>query len=437
MFQSISVTVIIMSTMVHSLQSTFLMRRSQGLKNLSFQSNLWTRKRLSVNHTHRYPASSISLSRLVCHQIKPSLSCLGVRMQNQPRKSILFLTSNDIHSSSSSNTKKESIDEEITTSNDPIQTKPMKLSSSEREERAKALHDQLIIIGIDAKDLANAAHQSLTSMEGFNPKYGKSTIKAYRTFIDPKPSKVESIRSEDVVVAASRCARQIDFLAKRNRSHEAEWVRHTDSVGSNQQHDDGHKSTFVHNERFPIIVLLDNVRSAFNVGSIFRTADACRCSYVFTTGITPSPSGRGKEKLSKSALGAELHVPSKHFVTTMEAIKYIKDEIKGWTIIGMETTDQSKCYTDVKYPGGGLYVKRRPETTREGDSQFILPKEGVVLVLGNEVTGVDTEIMPLLDLIVEIPMFGTKNSLNIAACVPVVLYEILRQFDAVNDKRLK
>ena len=94
--------------------------------------------------------------------------------------------------------------------------------------------------------------------------------------------------------------------------------------------------------------------------------------------------------------------------------------MKGWTIIGMETTDQSQCYTDVNYPGAGSYIVDKNES---------LPNEGIVLVLGNEVTGVDTEIMPSLDLIVEIPMYGSKNSLNIAACAPVVLYEILRQWN--------
>ena len=76
-------------------------------------------------------------------------------------------------------------------------------------------------------------------------------------------------------------------------------------------------------------------------------------------------------------------------------------------------------YTKAEYPGKGHGVGR------EGNPFG----EGTVLVLGNKVTGVDTEIMPELDTIVEIPMYGVKNSLNIAACAPVVLYEILRQWD--------
>jgi 23S rRNA (guanosine2251-2'-O)-methyltransferase len=150
---------------------------------------------------------------------------------------------------------------------------------------------------------------------------------------------------------------------------------------------------------------LDNVRSAFNVGSVFRTADAAGCSLVITTGITPHPGGGGAEKLHKSALGAELVVPSRHFTTTRDAIEFLSSELPGYQLIGIETTERSVLYSEHEYSPAGA-----------------------VLILGNEVTGVDTEIMPDLDTIVEIPMYGAKNSLNIAACAPVVLYEVLRQW---------
>lgn len=292
------------------------------------------------------------------------------------------------------------------------------LTNQEREIRKQALHEILQALDIDAMGLSDALYKSLTTMEGFDPKFGKSAIKAYKTFLDPKPSKVDEIRSQDVNIAASRCARQIDFLIKRHKSHETEWVRHTDERKMDK---DSSLQNISERRLFPLIILLDNVRSAFNVGSIFRTADACGCSNIFTTGITPSPHGRGKEKLAKSALGADTEVSSKHFMSTKEAIQYIRENLPGWTIIGMETTEKSECYTHVKYPGAGSYIV--------GET----PKEGVVLVLGNEVTGVDTEIMPSLDMIVEIPMFGTKNSLNIAACAPVVLYEILRQWNVASN----
>ena len=158
------------------------------------------------------------------------------------------------------------------------------------------------------------------------------------------------------------------------------------------------------------MLLLDNVRSAFNVGSLFRTADAAGCSRVVTTGITPHPGGSGAEKLTKSALGADRMVTSCHFDTTLQAIESLRKELPDYKLIGMETTELSVAYSNYTYP-----------------------KEGLILILGNEVTGVDTEILPLLDAVVEIPMFGAKNSLNIAACAPVVLFEALRQWKVLDS----
>ena len=113
------------------------------------------------------------------------------------------------------------------------------------------------------------------------------------------------------------------------------------------------------------------------------------------TGITAHPGGSGAEKLSKSALGSERFVPNRHFRTTQDALDYLKNEHKNWTFVGMETTENSVEYSKMKYS-----------------------TEGIVLILGNEVTGVDPGVLTNLDSIVEIPMFGTKNSLNVAACAP-------------------
>jgi len=164
---------------------------------------------------------------------------------------------------------------------------------------------------------------------------------------------------------------------------------------------------------FPLTIVLDNLRSAFNVGSIFRTADACGCKEVITTGITPHPFGAGAGKLSKTALGADFVVPSRHFTKTISAIEALRKENAGEIyIVGLETTEKSQCYTSVSYPRNG---------------------GGTVVVLGNEVTGVDVDILPLLDGVIEIPMFGTKNSLNVSACAPVVMYEILRKWGAMTE----
>lgn len=294
------------------------------------------------------------------------------------------------------------------------------VTSDLQAKRVAALHEHLATLGINADELSTAATRSITTTEGYDPHFGKSAIKTYRTFANPRPRKLDAVQREDVGVAAARCARQIDFLAKRHRSHEAEWVRHTDTVasdgGESIKNSVGEKTT-----RLPLFIVLDNVRSAFNVGSIFRTADACSCTEIITTGITPHPRGGGAEKLAKSALGADRVVPSRHFATTMEAVEYLRTERPEICLVGMETTERSVCYTDVTYPGG-------MKMDGDGESDDKKQKRGTALFLGNEVTGVDTEVMPLLDTIVEIPMFGTKNSLNIAACAPVVMYECIRQW---------
>lgn len=280
-------------------------------------------------------------------------------------------------------------------------------TNTERERRVQALHDQLESLGINSVALNEAMKKS--SVEGYDTYFGKSAIKAYKTFLFPRDSKIESVKSEDIAIAAIRCARQIDFLAKRNRSHEAEWVRHHDASESH--------SLSSSRRTYPLILLLDNVRSAFNVGSIFRTADACACEMILTTGITPNPNGSGREKLAKSALNADRVVPSRHFTTTKEALDFLRNEYPGFDVVGMETTTVSQLYTNYNFHGS------------IGDST-----KGTCLVLGNEITGVDTEILPLLDAIIEIPMYGQKNSLNIAACAPIVMYECLRQWGAMNDE---
>jgi len=213
-----------------------------------------------------------------------------------------------------------------------------------------------------------------------------------------------------------RTARQVEFLWKRHQSHRAEWVRHHDAAGANNNHSQ------TASRRFPLVIVLDNLRSAANVGSIFRTADAAGCAEIVTVGITPHPGGSGHDKLRKTALGAELVVPSRHFASLAAALAYLREQPNsnssngngnGYTVIGMETTERSRNYTDWEYDA----------------------ERGVALVLGNEVTGVDTDMLPKLDGIVEIPMFGTKNSLNVAACAPIVLYEIIRQWNGSSSSQ--
>ena len=107
-----------------------------------------------------------------------------------------------------------------------------------------------------------------------------------------------------------------------------------------------------------------------------------------------------------------------------KALEYLEEYRPNVMLVGMETTERSKLYNMIEYPGQEAALSDNLIVENES-----MVSPGVALFLGNEVSGVDTDIMPLLDEVVEIPMYGLKNSLNVAACAPVVLYEILRQWE--------
>ena len=282
------------------------------------------------------------------------------------------------------------------------QSKVDRSTSLSSLRRRTVLDDKLNVLGIDATSLHRAVQSTLSNpTEGYDGTFGRSAIKTYRSFLYPKQLDVV-MDDAQLIAMAGRTAQQIDFLLKRHASHQQEWVRHHDASDPQGQAPDEERRTTV----FPMMILLDNLRSAFNVGSIFRTADATGCEAVLTTGITPHPGGSGSEKVAKAALGAQGVVPSRHFDTTAAAIEWLRETHPNYQILGLETTARSRSYTDKTYP-----------------------RDGVVICLGNEVTGLDTNVMPLLDDLLEIPMFGTKNSLNVASCAPIVLYEIVRQWD--------
>ena len=151
--------------------------------------------------------------------------------------------------------------------------------------------------------------------------------------------------------------------------------------------------------KHPLQLVLDNLRSAFNVGSIFRTADTARLAGILTSGYTAHPP---HPKLEKTALGTLEYIHTEHHDTTVAAVESLQGRnIPVWAL---ETTSHSKTFTAVDYP--------RP----------------LALVLGNEALGVSRDVLELADELVEIPMYGFKNSLNVAAAGAVVVFEVLRQW---------
>lgn len=330
-------------------------------------------------------------------------------------------------------------------------------------------------------------------LKGYDQRFGRPAIKTYRAFVFPKKTpkttkvaKLEGMKtnqsdgiSNDVDenddgvntdvyaaiqldAAAGRCARQIDFLIKRHRSHEADWIRHHDPVDTRRKTNEDDQQDNSHAEEssslslstrrtFPITLVLDNLRSAMNVGSIFRSAETTGCCQVLTCGITPHPGGSGCEKLSKAALGADRLVPTRHYPTTQSAIDELLQQRQdpqnnnNIFVAALETTDRSILYSDLDYRlyYNGHRHERGSVTGDMGEHHALLGDSGpdagkgrlsdryngIALVLGNEVTGVDTKILEMVDEIVELPTFGVKNSLNVASCAPVVIYEILRQWN--------
>jgi tRNA G18 (ribose-2'-O)-methylase SpoU len=151
--------------------------------------------------------------------------------------------------------------------------------------------------------------------------------------------------------------------------------------------------------KFPVTIVLDNVRSMMNIGSVFRTADAFRVEQIFLCGITACPPHK---EIHKTALGATESVDWKYFENTNDAIEALKNI--GYKTIALEQTDQSVNLLDFK-----------------PDIQTPL-----ALVFGNEVKGVDEQVINLCNHCIEIPQFGTKHSFNISVTVGIVLWDVFR-----------
>lgn len=150
-------------------------------------------------------------------------------------------------------------------------------------------------------------------------------------------------------------------------------------------------------ERHPISLFLDNIRSSYNVGSIFRTADSALLEKIYLTGFTPAPP---RKEINKTALDAQETVPWEYFENPLDAIKKIKSQ--NIKLIALEITNSKKLYTNLQkndYP--------------------------LCIVLGNELTGISKEILEQCDEAIEIPMYGVKHSLNVSVSAGIAAYGAL------------
>jgi len=157
---------------------------------------------------------------------------------------------------------------------------------------------------------------------------------------------------------------------------------------------------FKQSAKIPVIIVLENIRSAYNVGSVFRTADAFLIEAIYIIGYSAKPPHK---EIKKTALGAEETVDWKYFKTTAEAIEELKN--KKYKVFAVEQA-----------------VNSHPLQRIEFDSN-----EKITVIFGNEVTGVEQSTIHLCDGCIEIPQLGMKHSLNIATAAGVVLWELVRK----------
>lgn len=153
---------------------------------------------------------------------------------------------------------------------------------------------------------------------------------------------------------------------------------------------------FKRKEKFPLIIVLDNIRSMMNIGSVFRTSDAFRLEKILLCGITACPPHK---EIHKTALGATESVAWEYFENTCHAVDKLKEQ--GYQVLALEQTTESKSLVDFQP----------------------LPHDRYALVFGNEVKGVQDDVLHCCHASIEIPQFGTKHSFNIAVSAGIVLWD--------------
>ena len=159
---------------------------------------------------------------------------------------------------------------------------------------------------------------------------------------------------------------------------------------------------FKESDKIPLVVVLDNIRSLNNIGSVFRTADAFRVAKIMLCGITATPPHRD---IHKTALGAENSVEWKYYESTTDCINELRTE--GYKVYAVEQADESISLNNFEI--------------KENDK--------IAVVVGNEVDGVDDEVIDLADGCIEIPQYGTKHSLNVSIATGIVIWDVFTKLN--------
>ena len=184
-------------------------------------------------------------------------------------------------------------------------------------------------------------------------------------------------------------------------------------------------------EKLPLIVVLDDVRSLYNVGSVFRSCDAFRVEAVYLCGITATPPNT---EIHKTALGGEDSVDWEYFKTTEEAVEKLKQ--KGYFVYSIEQVEGSTKLQNLPEAHEELFKQEKESEKQEKESEkqgkesekqenSSLPK-GYAVIFGNEVKGVKQNIVDMSDGCLEIPQFGTKHSLNVSVTAGILVWEFAK-----------
>lgn len=158
---------------------------------------------------------------------------------------------------------------------------------------------------------------------------------------------------------------------------------------------------YKNSDRFPVILILDNIRSLNNIGTFFRTADAFNVEQIILCGITACPPHR---EIQKTALGATESVEWSYKENILEVVSDLKKQ--GVKICSIEQAENTLLLQDMK----------------------VSPNERYAIIMGNEVDGVQQEVINRSDYVIEIPQFGTKHSLNVSVCAGVVLWDFVKAY---------
>lgn len=248
---------------------------------------------------------------------------------------------------------------------------------------------------VAALDAALAAVELAPDAVDANP----SARAMYNRFVSPRAVRageadagVDAPGRQPLETLARAAAHNIAHTLRRDAAEAAAYIRTCDAAHA--------EAEALALPTHPLALVLDNLRSAYNVGSLLRTADTARCAEVVTCGYCPHPP---HAKIDKTAFNAARSVRTRHFEATAAALRALRAE--GYALWAMETTERSLCYA----------------------SAAPLPPR-LALVLGNEEVGVDPAVLEMCDALVEVPTFGVKNSLNVASAAPIVVFDVLRRW---------